>query len=91
MKIGFPEEQKLYNYETTTETMESSNQINAGLMINTGQNVEDSHDHIELKVIEISQEKSDSIESLPNNCEHPALPPSTDSSNKDVPSKYYFP
>ena len=59
-------------------------------MINTGQNVEDSHDHIELKVIEISQEKSDSIESLPNNSEHPVLPPSTDSSNKDVTSKYYF-
>ena len=59
-------------------------------MINTDQNVDDSHDHIELKVIEINQEKSDSIESLPNNCERPASPPSTDSSNKDVTSKYHF-
>ena len=60
-------------------------------MTNTDQNVEDSHDHIELKVIEINQEKSDSMESLPNNCEHKASPPSTDSSNKDVTSNYHSP
>ena len=86
--VGFTQEQKVGNLESQTETVESSNPIQGGGFItNIDNNVEDSHDHIELKVIELNQEKSDSVDSIQNNGEHEESSPSSDSSHKDLTSK----